>query len=161
MIREFQDLISESRRSKKAQFAERILSLQKKANFELMSIVYDILHKPVRIKTKGTNQILDTDLTWDDALRQACKSGETSIDILLDCDYEFFNKNYNSPPDKINILTGVYSVYDMSKQGYLEFTDGPMIIKELGTKLEEFILRCEESKFNKTATLHIEVPMPS
>ncbi len=159
MLKQFQDLISESRRSKKAQYAERILSLQKKANFELMSVIYDILHKPVRIRMKGSNTVVDTDLTWEDALREACKSGETSIDILLDCQYEFFNKNATSPPDKINILTGVYSIYDMSKQGYTEFTDGPMIVKELASKLEDgFILRCEESKFNKTATLHIGVP---
>lgn len=161
-LQSFQDLILESRRKKRGQFAERILALQKKANFELMSIVYDILHKPVRIRVVGSNQIVNTQLTWEDALREACKSGETSIDILLDCEYEFFNKNPLTAPDKINILTGVYSIYDSSKNGYTEFQDGPMLTKELANKVnEKFIFRCEESKFNKTALLHIEIPMPS
>jgi hypothetical protein len=160
LVKYYQDLILESRRIKKGLFAERILTLQKKANFELMSIVYDILHKPMRIRVKGTNQVSATPMLWEDALRDACTAGDTSIDILLECDYEFFLKNPITPPDKVNILTGVYSIYDSTKSGYIEFPDAPKLVTELASKLnEDFILRCEEFKFNKTATLHIEVPI--
>ena len=161
MLKEFQDLIVESRRLKKGQFAERIIALQKRANFELMSITYDILHKPARVRTKGSNQIQSDGLVWEDALKQACMNGENSIDMVLDIDYEFFLKSAFTPPDKVNILTGVYSIYDSATKKYVEFPDAPNLVESLRTKLDVgFLLSCTESKFNKVAELHIEVPLP-
>lgn len=158
-IQDLQELLLESRRLRKGAFAERILALQRKANFELMSIGYDILHKPQRIKAKNSNQILSTNLIWEDALRAACSEGDASIDIVLDSSYEFFITVGPSAPDKVNILTGKYHIYDASKNRYIEFSDAPTLVDEIKAKLEPgFLISCSESQFNKIATLHIEVP---
>lgn len=162
MLKNFQDLIVESRRLKKGQFAERLMALQKRANFELMSITYDILHKAVRVRTKGSNQIQSDGLIWEDALKEACMSGENMITIVLDIDYEFFLKSAFTPPDKVNILTGTYSIYDSATKKYIEFPDAPSLVESLRTKMDAgFLLRCSESKFNKVAELTIEVPLPN
>jgi len=160
MLKTLQELVLESRRLKKGQFADRILALNKRANFELMSISYDILHKAVKVRTKGTNQT-SSSLIWEDALKLACGNGDTSIDILLDIDYEFHLTNLYTPPDKVNILTGTYFIYDKTQTKYVEFPGAPSLVEDLRTKIDAgFILKCSESKFNKMAELHIEVPIP-
>lgn len=161
MLKQLQDMVLESRKLKKGLFAERILALQKRANFELMSICYDLVHKPVRTRKLGTNQMAASGLILEDTLKDVCSKGETVVELVLENDYEFFLHNAYTPPDKVNILTGKYSIYDGKQGKYLEFDDAPSLAEDLKTKLDPgFIITCKEEQFSKLATLRIEVPMP-
>jgi hypothetical protein len=162
MLQSFQELLVESRRKKRGQFAERLLALQKKASFELMSLTYDILHKPVRTRIPGERQSSIDLMPWEDALRQACSDGDSSIEILLDIETEYHVKYILSPlPDKVNILKGTYSIFDTTAHKYVEFPGAPNLLEDLQSKLDPgFALQLKELTFNKVSVLTLTVPLP-